>query len=210
VLRWALTWPPTTTIRSGTLRGRHRKKNHGQGRIRHPITMAERPAHVEDRIEFGHWEGGLIIGNRSTEPSGPDHQSSCLQRLADMGRLRRRANIVCPISSAAPERVGGRWLAVIVGWRHLCRGCATLLDTECPVGRVGRAKCARSWPRIAGIWRGVRRVRTPQLVHTEANHDAHSPGCNHQNVPLELIHRKSLPPQNRAENVQPIRPLTRT
>lgn len=47
-------------------RRRHRGRNQGQGMIRNPVMISERPAHVEDRVEFGHWEGDLIIGNHST------------------------------------------------------------------------------------------------------------------------------------------------
>ena len=47
-------------------RRRHRDRNQGQGMIRNPTMISERPSHVDERIEPGYWEGDLIIGNRST------------------------------------------------------------------------------------------------------------------------------------------------
>lgn len=44
----------------------HRRKATGPGVIKNRLMIKDRPAHIEDRLEVGHWEGDLIIGNHST------------------------------------------------------------------------------------------------------------------------------------------------
>lgn len=37
-------------------------KNQRRGQIKDITLIAERPAEVDDRTEFGHWEGDLVLG----------------------------------------------------------------------------------------------------------------------------------------------------
>ena len=49
---------PKRCLRTGRSirRRRNRRRNHGQGKIKDPVMISQRPAHVEDRVEPGHWE----------------------------------------------------------------------------------------------------------------------------------------------------------
>jgi len=63
-----LTQKPRACLRTKRTRRvpKHRRKATGPGVIKNRLMIKERPAHIEDRLEVGHWEGDLIVGNRST------------------------------------------------------------------------------------------------------------------------------------------------
>lgn len=44
-----------------------RGKAVGRGQIPEPVTIAERPASIEDRAIPGHWEGDLLLGGRTSQ-----------------------------------------------------------------------------------------------------------------------------------------------
>ena len=48
-----------------TPRGGHRR-GRGQGVIKDPVMISARPRVVETRTQVGHWEGDLLVGNRTT------------------------------------------------------------------------------------------------------------------------------------------------
>ena len=50
--------------RRAARRARRRRGGRGQGVIKKPILITERPRHIDDRVEVGHWEGDLIVGKR--------------------------------------------------------------------------------------------------------------------------------------------------
>jgi len=45
---------------------RHRRRATGPGVIKDKLMIKDRPAHIEHRLEPGHWEGDLIVGNHTT------------------------------------------------------------------------------------------------------------------------------------------------
>jgi len=63
----ALTRPAKVSLRSRRRRRRRRTQGLQRGRLPQMRMIGQRPAHVEDRRQAGHWEGDLIMGtgNRS-------------------------------------------------------------------------------------------------------------------------------------------------
>jgi IS30 family transposase len=64
--------PPAWDARECLRRGRHYRKPRtglasGVGKIRDATHISARPFAPEDRSEFGHWEGDLVLGTRGTD-----------------------------------------------------------------------------------------------------------------------------------------------
>jgi IS30 family transposase len=57
---------PAKHLRSGrsVRRARRVKDSHGRGRLRNMVSIHSRPAVVTERVEFGHWEGDLVMRRR--------------------------------------------------------------------------------------------------------------------------------------------------
>lgn len=66
--RHLLTRKPHQCLRTKRRRRvpRHRRKATGPGVIKDRLMIRDRPGYIENRMEPGHWEGDLIIGNGST------------------------------------------------------------------------------------------------------------------------------------------------
>jgi IS30 family transposase len=70
-------------LRSGrTLRQPKMKRpSQGRGRLRNMVSIHDRPVHIEDRLEVGHWEGDLVMGRRPSAVATLVERTSRLVRI---------------------------------------------------------------------------------------------------------------------------------
>jgi IS30 family transposase len=79
-----------------------RKTGQGRGRLRNMLSIHDRPAHVEDRREIGHWEGDLVMGAR------PSAVATLVERSTRTVRLVRLPGIKGPdVRAAAVHNLRG-------------------------------------------------------------------------------------------------------
>ena len=83
---------------------KRRRKRYAGGRDRRgqiigrrPIS--DRPKHIEERRQIGHWEGDTLIGNATNTQSS--HWSSVRAVTRSLPRLRTRPLIRCPLQSSS-------------------------------------------------------------------------------------------------------------
>lgn len=96
--RLALPSALTSHLRSGRLvRGSRaaRRTGQGRGRLRNMVSIHDRPAHVDNREEVGHWEGDLVMGAR------PSAVATLVERSTRTVRLVRLPGIKGPDVRAA-------------------------------------------------------------------------------------------------------------
>ena len=79
-------------LRSGRTRRKTRTRTTGgQGKIKDPVSIAERLAEVDDRAIPGHWEGDLMIG-----AGGKSAVSTIVERTTRYGRVIKVDNRTAP------------------------------------------------------------------------------------------------------------------
>ncbi len=100
------------TVLAGSLRtGRHQRRPHQRGDSRRPRglpqpmrSIQQRPAHVADRVEVGHFEGDLIMGaSNRTAIATLVERSSRNVTLVHVGANRMRPGCARPWSRCSPR-----------------------------------------------------------------------------------------------------------
>ena len=81
--RKALGLRASSHLRSGrTLRQPKLKRpKQGRGRLKNMVSIHQRSAYIEDRLELGHWEGDLVMGRRPSAVTTLVERSSRLVRV---------------------------------------------------------------------------------------------------------------------------------
>ena len=61
-----------------------KRPKQGRGRLKNMVSIHQRPAHVEDRVEVGHWEGDLVMGRRPSAVATLVERSTRVVRVVDL------------------------------------------------------------------------------------------------------------------------------
>ncbi|MBP2380523.1 IS30 family transposase [Brachybacterium sacelli] len=61
-----------------------RRTGHGRGRLRSMVSIHDRPARIETRVEIGHWEGDLVMGRRPSAVATLVERSTRAVRLVKL------------------------------------------------------------------------------------------------------------------------------